>query len=83
MDISRYKQFLMESKVIEDSTVLATRNADRLNYKYESMSEEDLMFEGPQLLLDMEYWEGRLRLEDRILADHIEKYKDLIFDDEI
>ena len=83
MDISRYKQFLLESRVIEDSSILATRNADRLNTKYENMSEEQLAFEGPQLLLDMEYWEGRLRLEDRILVEHIKKYKDFMFDDEL
>jgi len=83
MNMSRYKQFLLESKILEDSSVLATVNAHRINTIYENMSEEDMIFDGPQLLADMEYWEGRLRLEERILTAHVKKYKEFMFDDEI
>ena len=71
MNMARYNQFLLESKILEDSSMLATMNAHRLNTIYESLSEEELAFQAPQLLADMEYWEGRLMLEDRILTAHI------------
>jgi len=83
MNMARYNQFLLESKILEDSSILATMNAHRLNTIYESLSEEELAFQAPKLLADMEYWEGRLMLEDRILTAHIKKYEDFMFDDEV
>ncbi len=78
MNMSRYEQFLLESDLIQDSTKLATKHATELNQRYLQMSVEDLVFEGPQLLLEMEYWEGRLAFEKRQLESHMEKYKDII-----
>lgn len=83
MDMSRYEQFLLESKLIEESTNFATDHAMQLDNKYKRMTEEELMYEGPQLLLEMEYWEGRLRTEERILSEHVKKYREFILDEEI
>ena len=78
MNTSRYEQFLFESDLLQESTLLATIHADKLNERYLEMSEEDLVFEGPQLLIEMEYWEGRLAFEKRQLESHMKKYEDII-----
>jgi len=81
MNHQRHKQFMLESKMIEDSSELAVENAHRLNEEYLQMSAEEMALHGECLVNEMIYWECRLRLEDRIMRDHLKKYKDLIFED--
>ena len=83
MNTSRYKQFLFDSKLLTDSTRFATEKALLINKHFESLSDDQLYWEGPQLLLQLEYWEGRLAFEERQMNSHLVKYKEFIIDDEI
>ena len=74
---------MLESKLITDSTQFATENAIIINKYYENLSDDQLYWEGPELLLKLEYWEGRLAFEKRQLDSHLVKYKEFIIDDEI
>jgi cytochrome c-type biogenesis protein CcmE len=82
MDDKIHKQFMLESSIIHDSCKFATDNAIRVNEKYERMSPEDLYFYGPEILKELEYWENRCLLEERILTKHMEKYRDYIDENE-
>ena len=78
MNDQRYKQFVLESEMIERSSALAVEEAHFLNEMYVQMSDEEIIEYGEQLITKMQYWENRLLLEDRIMKRHLEKYKDLI-----
>tara|TARA_Y100000310_G_C20018591_1_gene506347 strand:- start:149 stop:403 length:255 start_codon:yes stop_codon:yes gene_type:complete len=75
MDDKTRQQFLLESTMINKSCKFTTKNALLVNEKYEHMSPEDLQLDGPEILRELEYWEGRCKLEDRILARHMIKYE--------
>ena len=81
MDVQRYKQFVLESKMIERSSDFAIKNAGKLNEIYFNMSDDEIALNGDKLIQKMEYWEHRLLLEDRIMEKHMEKYIDLIDDE--
>ena len=83
MNTSRYRQFLLESRLITDSARFATDRALLINKHYENLSDDQVYWEGPQLLLQLEHWEGRLAFEKRQMESHLVKYKEFIIDDEI
>lgn len=81
MNDQRYKQFVLECKMIERSSEFAIKNAGKLNEEYFNMSDDEIAYSGDQLIQQLTYWENRLLLEDRIMEKHIEKYRDLLDDE--
>ena len=83
MNQERHEQFLMESKVINDSCEWAAQKAHELDNVYANMTEREVIHEGYPLMEEMIFWESRLELEERILKSHIEKYKDFFGDETV
>tara|TARA_R110002020_G_scaffold115149_2_gene264840 strand:+ start:129 stop:344 length:216 start_codon:yes stop_codon:yes gene_type:complete len=67
--------------MIERSSEFAIKNAGKLNEEYFNMSDDEIAYSGDQLIQQLTYWENRLLLEDRIMEKHIEKYRDLLDDE--
>ena len=81
MNMKRYKQFLFESSMIQESSDFATYNAIRISDEYDLLTEDQIQTEGSRLLKEMEYWESRCLLEDRIICQHLDRWKEFIYEE--
>ena len=79
----RHKQFMLESNILHQSTNWAVDRAEYLNARCWNLTEEEAIYQGPEILKELDYFQERLRLEEKLLDAHMEKYKDLIADEEV
>jgi hypothetical protein len=78
---ARHKQFMLESNILHQSTNWAIDRAEYLNERCWNLTAEESIEQGPEMLEELNYFEQRLALEERLLDSHMEKYKDLITDE--
>ena len=77
----RHKQFMLESNILHQSVNWAIDRAGVLDEICWNLTEEEADEQGPKMLEELNYFEQRLKLEERLLDLHIKKNKDLIADE--
>ena len=74
----RHKQFMLESNILHH---WAIDRAEYLNERCWNLTEQQAIDQGPEMLKELNYFEGRLQLEEKLLDAHMEKYRDIITDE--